>query len=92
LATTFPNRLCRRLGAYEVIGPSEAPLSEEGCLGGGGRDHRDSSNWHAVSREVLHALGPGGIVVNISRGSITDEAAMIALLKSGSVRSRRCDR
>jgi hydroxypyruvate reductase len=51
----------------------------------------DSSNWHAVSREVLHALGPDGIVVNISRGSIIDEAAMIELLKSGELGSAGLD-
>jgi lactate dehydrogenase-like 2-hydroxyacid dehydrogenase len=34
-----------------------------------------------VSREVLEALGPEGVVVNISRGSIIDEEAMIALLR-----------
>jgi lactate dehydrogenase-like 2-hydroxyacid dehydrogenase len=35
-----------------------------------------------VSREVLEALGPDGVVVNISRGSIIDEAAMIDMLQS----------
>jgi lactate dehydrogenase-like 2-hydroxyacid dehydrogenase len=36
-----------------------------------------------VSRAVLEALGPKGIVINISRGSVIDEPAMIELLKSG---------
>jgi lactate dehydrogenase-like 2-hydroxyacid dehydrogenase len=36
-----------------------------------------------VSREVLEALGPEGVIVNIARGSLIDEAAMIEVLKSG---------
>lgn len=36
-----------------------------------------------VSREVLRALGPKGIVVNIARGSVIDEQGMIELLQSG---------
>lgn len=36
-----------------------------------------------VSRAVLEALGPKGIVVNISRGSVIDEPAMIELLQQG---------
>jgi hydroxypyruvate reductase len=51
----------------------------------------DGSNRHAVNSAVLRALGPDGIVVNISRGSIIDEAAMIALLKSGELGSAGLD-
>jgi lactate dehydrogenase-like 2-hydroxyacid dehydrogenase len=36
-----------------------------------------------VSREVMEALGPEGVVVNIARGSLIDEPAMIEALKSG---------
>jgi len=36
-----------------------------------------------VSREVLQALGPQGVFVNIARGSVVDEAALVDLLSRG---------
>jgi lactate dehydrogenase-like 2-hydroxyacid dehydrogenase len=36
-----------------------------------------------VSRAVMEALGPEGTIVNIARGSVIDEPAMIEALKSG---------
>jgi len=36
-----------------------------------------------VSREVLEALGPKGRLVNMARGSLVDEAAMVELLVNG---------
>ncbi|GAB3242899.1 2-hydroxyacid dehydrogenase [Kineosporia babensis] len=36
-----------------------------------------------VSREVLTALGPHGYLVNIARGSVVDEDALVELLVSG---------
>lgn len=38
-----------------------------------------------VSREVIDALGPRGIVVNISRGSTVDEAALLDALEQGRI-------
>ncbi len=38
-----------------------------------------------VSREVLEALGPEGAVVNVARGTLIDEAAMLELLQSGAL-------
>ena len=43
------------------------------------------SNRHAVNAEVLAALGPQGHVVNIARGSVIDEAALIHALHAGTI-------
>mgnify|MGYP000916264742 CR=1 FL=1 len=39
--------------------------------------------YHIVSTEVLNALGPQGVVVNVARGSVVDEEALIAALRDG---------
>jgi lactate dehydrogenase-like 2-hydroxyacid dehydrogenase len=38
-----------------------------------------------VSREVLAALGPEGFLVNMARGSLVDEAAMVEMLGAGAL-------
>lgn len=40
---------------------------------------------HLVNREVLDALGPEGIVINIARGSVIDEDALVAAVTAGTV-------
>ena len=40
---------------------------------------------HLVDARVLAALGPDGIVVNIARGGIVDEDALVAALRAGTI-------
>lgn len=43
----------------------------------------DASNRGMVDRAVIEAVGPRGMVVNVARGSIIDEDALIAALRDG---------
>lgn len=40
---------------------------------------------HLVNQAVLEALGPQGFVVNVSRGSVVDTAALAAALSAGTI-------
>jgi lactate dehydrogenase-like 2-hydroxyacid dehydrogenase len=43
------------------------------------------STRHIVNAEVLEALGPDGIFINVARGSVVDQDALIAALDAGTI-------
>jgi lactate dehydrogenase-like 2-hydroxyacid dehydrogenase len=63
-----------------------------------------SSPWHAIlivpggpetknliNREVLEALGPDGVLINMARGSVVDEPALIEALRNKKILSAGLD-
>ncbi len=40
---------------------------------------------HMIDADVLAALGPDGILINVARGSVVDETALIAALQAGTI-------
>ncbi len=50
-----------------------------------------ASTEKAVNMEVLKALGPDGVFVNIGRGSTVDEAALATALADGTIRAAGLD-
>ncbi|MGL4439529.1 MAG: 2-hydroxyacid dehydrogenase [Bosea sp. (in: a-proteobacteria)] len=49
------------------------------------------STRHMINAEVLHALGPDGIVVNVGRGSVVDEQALVTALRDKVILSAGLD-
>ncbi|UVC15857.1 2-hydroxyacid dehydrogenase [Mesorhizobium onobrychidis] len=50
-----------------------------------------ASTEKAVNAEILSALGPNGVFVNIGRGSTVDEAALAAALANGTIAAAGLD-
>jgi lactate dehydrogenase-like 2-hydroxyacid dehydrogenase len=50
-----------------------------------------ASTHHIINAEVLKALGPDGIVVNVGRGTVVDEQALIAALRDKTILSAGLD-
>jgi lactate dehydrogenase-like 2-hydroxyacid dehydrogenase len=44
-----------------------------------------SSTYRVVNADVLKALGPNGILINVARGTVVDEPALIEALRSGTI-------
>ncbi len=49
------------------------------------------ATFHAVNADVLKALGPKGFLINVSRGSVIDTAAMVAALNAGTIAGAAVD-
>jgi lactate dehydrogenase-like 2-hydroxyacid dehydrogenase len=43
------------------------------------------STANMINADVMKALGPRGVIINVARGSVVDEPALIAALKSGTI-------
>ncbi len=48
------------------------------CVAPGG-----AATYHLIDRAVMDALGPEGVLINVGRGSVVDEVALIAALQDG---------
>jgi len=46
---------------------------------------------HLINANVLEALGPNGILINVARGSVVDEPALIAALRDGKIMAAGLD-
>ena len=46
---------------------------------------------HLIDRPVFEALGPSGILINVARGSVVDEAALIRALGDGTIAAAGLD-
>lgn len=44
-----------------------------------------AATHHLIGKDVLEALGPEGILVNVGRGSVVDEVALVAALEGGKI-------
>lgn len=74
---------------YTYIG-SLAELAEQAdilvvsCPGG-------DATRHLISADILRRLGADGYLLNVSRGSVVDEAALVAALEHGAIRGAALD-
>ena len=46
---------------------------------------------HLVNADILKSLGPNGVLINIGRGTVVDEPALIDALRNGTIRAAGLD-
>jgi lactate dehydrogenase-like 2-hydroxyacid dehydrogenase len=89
MSVAYHGRTCQTDVTYEYY-PTLVGLAEACDLlmivAPGGADTRN-----IVNAEVLDALGPNGILINVARGSVVDEKALIAALRDGKILSAGLD-
>lgn len=68
-----------------LVGMAEAVDTLVAIVPGG------AATRHLINAEVLAALGPNGVVVNVARGSVMDEDALIAALQAGRLHAAGLD-
>ncbi|GAB4361707.1 MAG: 2-hydroxyacid dehydrogenase [Oricola sp.] len=89
----LPVRYHNRSRAGDVAYPYHATLEELAaavdtliCVVPGTPETR-----HTVNARVLQALGPDGVLINIGRGTVVDEAALVAALNDGTIAAAGLD-
>ncbi len=68
-------------GAYPLT--RKVSGSRLGIVGLGRIGSAVAQTRHLINADVIEALGPTGILINVVRGSIVDEAAVAAALRDG---------
>ncbi|WP_420146130.1 2-hydroxyacid dehydrogenase [Sphingobium sp.] len=51
----------------------------------------NAQTYHLIDADILGALGPQGYLVNVARGSVVDETALIAALEHGGIAGAALD-
>lgn len=88
-----------QISYYARSAKPELPYKFEGSLEALARDNEfliitlsgGEGTKNIIDKQVLEALGPEGILVNVSRGSTVDEAALLDALEAKSIKSAGLD-
>ena len=79
----YHNRNRREDVDYAYLGSLEALAAWSDVLVVGVR--ANAENRHAINARILDALGPQGVLVNVSRGVVVDETALCEALEQGRI-------